>query len=174
MARTYAVLVRQALAKLDAGSTVSASEAQALASYQRRSGSATPLQSLAPRTRRRYLSAVDRGQTAAQANKAERLKYRARTASRLARIDRMRQQIIDSGLNDHEHDKESMDEFIDIYGPEQIERRLEAQLEDIERYKNGDRNFGRKPSDTIGDMHPLRGETMDYATALYYYRVSLK
>lgn len=181
MARTATAAVRAALAKLDAGRgfDLTLHERLALEQAQRETSAPRPLASYAPRTRRRYLNAFDRGETAAEANRRERVAQTENARSRPERIERLRQSIVSAipgGLRaSPDHDREEIALYVEIYGEAAILKALTQQLQNIHRYQAGERNFGGKLSAFNNSMSPLRGEDVsDFASALYYYRFALK
>lgn len=134
-----------ALNRLLAGQTVSTGDQEALDFLQSVVGARKPLREYAPRTRRRYLAAAEKGQSASEANKAEYSKRKAKVkpsgrGQRKPTKRKMRQEMEQLVERRNEMlpgsvvDWEVVDDFILAFGHEHVLQILRNEIDSIEHY----------------------------------------
>lgn len=131
-----------ALDKRLAGADLTVSEVDALGALESSLGLKRPggLASYAPRTRRRYLAAARRGETARQANRRE---YQ-RQPSLTERIRRLAEHNATLGYGRGPYDKDSIDALTATFGKKETEGLLRQQKLATEAYARGDSSVGQR------------------------------
>lgn len=175
--------VRSALAKIDAGRSwdLTQRERIALSAAQGQLHTRKPLAEYAARTRRRYLGALERGETATGANRTDRQRQQRHQQNRAQRIESLRLAIVAEGLKSPDHSASGVEEWIDMYGEALVEQRLREQLDDIHAYQNGDPTGGRRRIEAHrkgrGRLRLTDDDAYDsgeIADAMYWYHGTVK
>lgn len=171
-----------ALNRLLAGQSVSSAEQEALSWLDSIVGARRSLAEYAPRTRRRYLAAASRGQSARQANAAEYQRKRTRkaptakpavsgkSATRLEmeRLAAERNTYLPASVVDWD----VIDNFVDIFGEQHVLQILRNEVDSIKEYVyNHNREPGnRRWHNRVEEEYPAEfNERLANTDILYFY-----
>lgn len=157
----------RALAGLEkrlAGTDLTKGEVDALSALESSLGlkRAGGLASYAPRTRRRYLAAAKRGETARQANRRE---YQ-RQPSLTERIRRLAEHNATLGYGRGLYDKDSIDALTATFGKKETEKLLRQQKLATEAYQRGDSGPGQRMWASLQEEYDDMDEEAEYLRQL--------
>lgn len=159
--------LERALAALDkrlSGSDLTKSEVDALSALESSLGlkRAGGLAAYAPRTRRRYLAAARRGESARQANRRE---YQ-RKPSLDERIRRLAEHNAGLGYGRGPYDNDSIRALTATFGKKETERLLREQKHATEAYERGDSGPGQRMWASLQEEYEDMDEEGEYLKQL--------
>lgn len=168
----------KALDKLLAGEIAPLAWGEDLAFVERFLGLKKPLAEYAPRTRRRYISAARKGQTAAQARAAEETQRTTSTLNRYGmtpaewrKIGKLIRTIRSSGIDINEYfDPDVIKNVVQMYGVDYLRDVLTQQIDSIREYTRGNVMPGRERWHARGELEEEAAARMrqSFAAAVYF------
>ena len=137
-----------------------------------------PLAEYAPRTRRRYISAARKGQTAAQVRQSERTQRATSTLNRYGmtpaewgKIGKLIRTIQSSGIDINEYfDPDVIKNVVQMYGVDYLKEVLTQQIDSIREYTQGNVLPGRERWNARGTLEEEAAARMaqSFAAAVYF------
>jgi len=168
----------KAVDKILSGEKAPVAWGEDLAFVERFLGLNKPLASYAPRTRRRYISAARKGQTAAQVRQSERTQRATSTMNRYGmtptewgKVGRLIRTIQSSGIDINEYfDPEVIKNVTEMYGVDYLIEVLTQQIDSIREYTRGNVMPGRQRWHARGELEQQASARMQnaFAAAVYF------
>lgn len=168
----------KAIDKILAGEAAPVAWGEDLAFVERFLGLNKPLSEYAPRTRRRYISAARKGQTAAQARASEQTQRKASTLNRYGmtptewgKVGKLVRTIQSSGIDINEYfDPDVIKNVVQMYGVDYLVEVLTQQVDSIRQYTQGNVMPGRERWHARGTLEQEASERMrqSFAAAVYF------
>lgn len=172
-----------ALNRLLAGETVAGAEQEALSWLESVVGARKPLQEYAPRTRRRYLAAAGRGQSAREVNAAEYARKKGKAAAKpsaprkptkaamrkeMERLADKRNEFLPMSVVDWD----VIENFIQVFGEVHVLQILRNEVDSIEHYvyQHNREPGNRRWHNRVEEVYPANfNEVLANTDILYYY-----
>jgi hypothetical protein len=168
----------RAVDKILAGDPAPVAWGEDLEFVERFLGLDKPLAEYAPRTRRRYISAARKGQTAAQARQSERAQRTTSTLNRYGmtpnewgKVGKLIRTIQSSGIDINEYfDPDVIKNVVEMYGVEYLIDVLTQQIDSIREYTRGNVMPGRTRWNDRGSLEEEAAARMQqsFAAAIYF------
>jgi hypothetical protein len=168
----------KAIDKILSGEPAPSAWGEDLAFVERFLGLDKPLSSYAPRTRRRYISAAKKGQTAAQVRASERTQRSTSTLNRYGmnptewgKVGKLIRTIRSSGIDINEYfDPDVIKNVVQMYGVAYLVDVLTQQIDSIREYTKGNALPGNQRWHSRGDLEEDAQARMksSFAAAVYF------
>lgn len=168
----------KAIDKILSGEVAPVAWGEDLAFVERFLGLKKPLAEYAPRTRRRYIAAARKGQTAAQARQAENVQRTTSTLNRYGmtpnewgKVGKLIRTIRSSGIDINEYfDPDVIKNVTQMYGVDYLIEVLTQQIDSIKEYTRGNVQPGRDRWNARGELEADAAARMQqaFAAAVYF------